>query len=59
MEKSDSLALVANIRKTQIKKLRESGINTLTELATTETEYIKGIAPETLVKIKAWHLNRQ
>ena len=53
MEKSDSLALVAGIRKTQIKKLYEADITTLTELATSNAEYIKGIAPESFYKIKA------
>jgi len=53
MQESDSLALVATIRKSQIKKLRESNINTLTELANATTDYIKGISPETFYKLKA------
>jgi len=53
MENADSLALVATIRKSQIKNLREAGINTLTELANTSAEYIKGLAPESFYKIKA------
>lgn len=50
---SDSLALVANIRKSHIKKLLVSGIHTLTELAHTEQSTIKGISPETFTKLKA------
>ena len=53
LEQSDSLALVANIRKTQIEKLRVVGICTLTELAQTKPAQIKGITPETLDKLSA------
>lgn len=53
MQQSDSLSIVANIRKSQIKKLNDLGINTLTDLAKTELNYVKGISPETLQKIKA------
>jgi uncharacterized protein len=53
LDKSDSLALVANIRKTQISKLRVAGINTLTELARTKLTSVKGIATETLAKLRA------
>lgn len=51
MEQSDSLALVATIRKKQIKILQEQGITTLTQLAESELTYIKGITPETFTKI--------
>ncbi|OUS14714.1 hypothetical protein A9Q88_12980 [Gammaproteobacteria bacterium 50_400_T64] len=53
MEASDSLALVAGIRKKQIQRLREAGVNSLTELATTELVKVKGIAASTYNKIKA------
>ena len=53
MEKADSLALVAGMRKTQLKRLREEGIETLTMLAQTDVLSIKGISPETFEKIKA------
>ena len=53
MQQSDSLSIVANIRKSQIKKLNDLGVNTLTQLAKTELNYVKGISPDTLQKIKA------
>jgi uncharacterized protein len=53
LKKSDSLALIANIRASQIKKIQEIGITTLSELASTELTNIKGIAAETLDKLKA------
>jgi len=53
MEKSDSLALVADMRKAQLKRLHEEGIETLTMLAQTDVRSIKGIAAETFEKIKA------
>jgi predicted RecB family nuclease len=53
MQQSDSLAMVANIRKSQIKKLSDVGVNTLTDLAQASMPYVKGISPDTLAKIKA------
>lgn len=53
METSDSLALVATIRKTQIKLLRTEGVDSLTQLANSELSHVKGISPETFEKIKA------
>jgi uncharacterized protein len=53
LKKSDSLALIANIRASQIKKIQELGITTLSELASTEHTSIKGISTETLNKLKA------
>jgi predicted RecB family nuclease len=43
MAQSDSLALVANIRKSQIKKLHATGIDTLSKLAQSISNEIKGI----------------
>jgi uncharacterized protein len=53
LETSDSLALVANIRKDQIKKLLKVNITTLSQLATTEQISIEGIAFDALNKLKA------
>jgi len=53
LTESDSLALVANIRKTQVKQLQKMGVNSLTELAQTKLGYVKGIAPETFNTLKA------
>ena len=52
MEQQDSLALVAGMRKTQIKKLYETGIKTLTELANTDLLHVEGISAESFEKIK-------
>ncbi len=52
METSDSLALVANMRKTQITKLHEAGIQTMSELAHSDISAIKGMSPETYAKLK-------
>ncbi len=53
LEESDSLALVANIRKSQIKKLHDAGITTLSQLANQDdTTPIKGIASDSINKIK-------
>ncbi len=53
LETSDSLALIANIRKSHITKFQKAGINTLTELALTEQTQVKGIVQNTLAKLKA------
>ena len=53
LKKSDSLALVANIRKSQIKKLQDIGVSTLSELAISEQPDIKGISSDTFDKLKA------
>lgn len=50
---SDSLALVANIRKSQIKRLKQVGITTLTGLANTEEAGISGMANDSFNKLKA------
>lgn len=48
----DHLSLVANVRGTQIKKLRRVGINTVTELATSTLAHVKDMEPSTLVTLK-------
>ncbi|WP_347990269.1 TM0106 family RecB-like putative nuclease [Methylomonas sp. AM2-LC] len=54
MERTDSLGLVAGIRKSQIKKLRDASVNTLTELANLEDTFtIKGFQTASLSKLKA------
>lgn len=52
MENTDSLALVANIRKSQIKKLGAAGITSLSGLASTGHERITGINEEAFQKLK-------
>ena len=53
LEQSDSLALVANIRKSQIKKLQDAGISTLSQLSNADVAKINGIASDTLTKLQA------
>jgi predicted RecB family nuclease len=53
LEQNDSLSLVANIRKSQIKKLQDEGIKTLTDLACSEPKSIKSIPEVTSAKLKA------
>ena len=48
----DHLFQVANITYSQIKKLNQAGINTLTELTQSPVEHIKGIQPSTLQRLK-------
>lgn len=53
LEECNSLKLVANIRKNQIKKLHEIGINTLNQLAEAQLEIVKGIGKATLDRLQA------
>jgi uncharacterized protein len=53
LNESNSLALIANIRKNQIKKLNKGGINTLNELAATELTCASGIGQAAFNKLKA------
>ena len=53
MKDSDSLSMIANIRKSHIKKLHGEGITTMTQLAHSDVERINGMARETLEKLKA------
>ena len=53
LEESDSLAIVANIRKSQIICLREEEVGSLTQLANSELTHVKGISPEKFEKLKA------
>ena len=52
MIERDSLAFVANIRKSQIRKLHVSGITTLTQLAKTRESNVKGIGVQTFNKLR-------
>ncbi len=53
IETSDSLSLVANIRKSQIKKLMSAGVSTLSQLAQTELSHINGLAVESYFRLRA------
>lgn len=49
----DHLFQVATITKSQIKKLRQAGINTMQELADSTVEHVPGFNPAVLEKLKA------
>lgn len=53
LKTSDSLALIAGIRKSHIKKLHLNDIKTLSEFALSNKTAIKGISQSTLLKLKA------
>lgn len=53
LNEMDSLAIVANIRKSHIKKLNKAGIATLSALVETEKSYISGVSEVTFSKLKA------
>jgi predicted RecB family nuclease len=53
IEKTDSLAQIAGIRKSHIRKIRSASIETMTDFAGTDIESIKGIPNATLAKLKA------
>jgi len=53
MEMSDSLSVVANIRKSQIQKLHAAGIETLEGLANSSMESVRGMPVATFNKLKA------
>jgi len=53
MQERDSLALVANMRKTQIKRLHAAGIRSLTQLTETSETSVKGIGDPTFAKLRA------
>lgn len=53
LSEMDSLALVANIRKSHIKKLNKAGIATFSALVENEKTYISGISESTISKLKA------
>jgi len=52
-ERTDSLAQIAGIRKSHIRKLRAVGIETMMEFAVNEIQPVKGIPNATLTKLKA------
>lgn len=49
----DHLFQVANISRGQIKKLQNAGIASLTQLATSALDYVSGMQPAVLAKLKA------
>ena len=53
LQDSDSLAIVANIRKSHIKKLNAAGIHMLGDLASTCELAVKGMSPEIFNRLKA------
>ncbi len=53
LEERDDLIRVANISKVQVKKLKAEGIDTLTSLAKSERTAVRGIATNTLARLKA------
>ena len=53
IERTDSLAQIAGIRKSHIRKLRAGGVETMTEFAGDDIEPVKGIPNATLAKLKA------
>ena len=53
LQDSDSLSIVANIRKSHIKKLNAAGIYTLGALASTSEFTVKGMTPEIFQRLKA------
>jgi predicted RecB family nuclease len=53
IEKTDSLAQIAGIRKSHIRKLRATGIETMSDFADSDINSVKGIPNATLVKLKA------
>jgi predicted RecB family nuclease len=52
LEKRDDLCRIANIRKSQIVKLKRAGINTLTQLAQTSKPSIGQMSSETFTNLK-------
>lgn len=52
IEAVDHLSQVANIRRTQIKKLETAGIMTLAQLAGSDREHVEKLDPATLVLLK-------
>jgi uncharacterized protein len=53
IERTDSLAQIAGIRKSHIRKLRAAGIGTMTDFAGNDIEPVKGIPNATMAKLKA------
>jgi uncharacterized protein len=53
IERTDSLAQIAGIRKSHIRKLRAAGVETMTDFAGNDIEPVKGIPNATLTKLKA------
>ncbi|EKD42197.1 MAG: hypothetical protein ACD_73C00273G0001 [uncultured bacterium] len=52
LEDADHLIRVANIKVSQIKKLRDAGINTLTALTQTELAHVKKLEPNIFNRLK-------
>ena len=52
LEEHDDLSLIANIRSTQIRRLREGGIDTVRSLSETELEGLPRVAPEAFARLR-------
>jgi uncharacterized protein len=52
LEDRDDLSLVANIRSTQIRRLREAGIDTVRSLTETEATGVPRVAPEPFTRLR-------
>ncbi len=52
LEEHDDLSLIANIRSTQIRRLREAGIDTVRSLSETELEGLPRVAPEAFARLR-------
>ena len=60
LEEADHLCRVANSRASQIRRLVEAGVPTLTALAETDLDHVKGMGDptlENLVRIATWPLS--
>ncbi|MCD2453612.1 TM0106 family RecB-like putative nuclease [Methylicorpusculum oleiharenae] len=53
IERTDSLAQIAGIRKSHIRKLRAAGVDTMTDFAVNDIKPVKGFPNATLIKLKA------
>jgi predicted RecB family nuclease len=53
LEESDHLSGVANVTRSQIRKLEEAGITTLTELSTSTLDYVPKLPQPTLQRLQA------
>ena len=52
LEERDDLSLIANIRSTQIRRLRDANIDTVRSLAETELEGVPRVAPEAFARLR-------
>ncbi|NYT78022.1 TM0106 family RecB-like putative nuclease [Alcaligenaceae bacterium] len=53
LQDKDHLSLVANITRSQVKKLNRAGISTCRQLIDAKAEHVRGVSSETMAKLKA------